>query len=76
MKKPRQMGRLHIPGKTLVRNGEGKAILCAWDECEKVGYDEIKVIVNEPGKKLHYIFCSAVHKQFHISSHRTYGKLG
>jgi hypothetical protein len=75
VKRTRQQSRLTIPGKTLVRNEAGKAILCAWDDCEKVGYDEIKVVVKEPGKTLHYIFCSAPHKQFYISSHRTYGKL-
>jgi hypothetical protein len=75
VKRPRQQSRLAIPGKTLVRNSLGKPILCAWDDCESVGYDEIKIVVKEPGKDLHYIFCSPAHRRFHIASHNTYGKL-
>lgn len=66
--------RLKIPGKTLVRNERGIPILCAWDDCRNNGYDEIKVIVNEPLKKLHYIFCSEQHKRYHIHGHLEYGK--
>lgn len=51
----------------------GNAILCAWDDCEKAGFDEIKVVVKEPHKSLHYIFCSEVHKRFHMAGHRNYG---
>lgn len=75
-KLPRQaQRRLTIPGKTIVRNGHGIPIKCCWDDCEKSGYDEIKVIVREPQKTLHYIFCSERHKRMHITSHHTYGKL-
>ena len=75
MKRPFQVSRLKIPGKTPVRNDQGNPILCAWDDCEKPGYDEIKVIVREPQKTLHYIFCSEQHKRYHIHGHREYGKL-
>ena len=75
MKRTRQMSRLTIPGKTLVRNSMGKPIPCAWDDCEKPGYDEIKIVVKEPRKDLHYIFCSSVHKRFYMASHHQYGKL-
>ena len=73
MRKIRQVSR--IPGRTLVRNGQGKPIMCAWDDCERNGYDEIKVIVREPRKNLHYIFCSEQHMRFHIMGHHSYGKL-
>jgi hypothetical protein len=70
-----QQSRIRIPGKTVVRNDMGIPIQCCWDDCENPGYDEIKIVVNEPKKKLHYIFCSDRHKRFHITGHRTYGKL-
>lgn len=73
-KRAYQRSRIRIPGKTLVRNDHGIPILCAWDTCEKAGYDEIKFVVNEPTKKLHYIFCSEVHKRYHLHGHREYGK--
>lgn len=71
-----QQSRIRIPGRTLVRNpGTGNPISCAWDDCQKYGYDEIKVVVSEPaGKKLHYIFCSDLHKRLHINGHHAYGK--
>ena len=74
--KIRQMSRrIGIPGRTLVRNGMGIPILCAWDDCQKNGFDEIKVIVREPQKALHYIFCSTMHKRFFVNGHRDYGNL-
>lgn len=74
--RPIQASRIRIPGKTQVRNPvTGKVILCAWDTCDKPGYDEIKIIVKEPRKTLHYIFCSDRHKRYHIHGHREHGKL-
>lgn len=71
-----QASRIRIPGKTEVRNPvTGNVILCAWDDCRNPGYDEIKVIVKEPKKTLHYIFCSERHKRFHTHGHHEYGKL-
>lgn len=69
-----QSSRIRIPGKTIVRNEHGDAILCCWDTCENPGYDEIKIIVREPKKNLHYIFCSDTHKNYHAHGHREYGK--
>lgn len=75
-KRPIQASRIRVPGRTTVRNpGTGNLILCAWDDCGKPGYDEIKIVVNEPQKKLHYIFCSDRHKRYHIHGHREYGKV-
>lgn len=75
-KRPIQVSRIRVPGKTTVTSPTTqKPILCAWDDCEKSGYDEIKIVVNEPKKKLHYIFCSEQHKRYHINGHREYGKL-
>lgn len=70
-----QQSRIRIPGQTMVRNPQGIPILCCWDTCEKPGYDEIKLVVKEPGKTLHYIFCSDRHKRYHIHGHREFGKL-
>jgi hypothetical protein len=71
-----QQSRIRIPGQTTVHNSvTGRVILCAWDTCDKAGYDEIKILVKEPGKTLHYIFCSERHKRYHIHGHREFGKL-
>lgn len=58
---------------TRVRNALGVPILCAWDDCQSDGFEEHKVIVREPSKTLHYVFCSERHRQFHIAGHRAYG---
>ena len=74
--RPIQASRIRVPGRTTVRNPEThNLILCAWDDCQKAGYDEIKIVVREPSKVLHYIFCSERHKRYHINGHRDYGKL-
>lgn len=75
-KRVMQQSRIRIPGRTEVRNpATGTRLLCCWDDCENPGYDEIKLVVHEPGKDLHYIFCSERHKRYQITGHRTYGKL-
>lgn len=61
--------------RTLVRNAQGVPLLCAWDDCEKDGYEEVKVIVRDNGKNLHYVFCSERHKRMHIAGHQSYGNL-
>lgn len=73
MKRTIQAARLKIPGRTRVRNALGIPIKCAWDTCERDGYDEIKVVVREQNKNLHYIFCSEGHRQYHINGHHSYG---
>lgn len=77
MKRPFQQSRLAVPGRTLVRNtSTGIPMMCCWDDCTRDGYDEIKIIVREPQKNLHYIFCSERHKRLYTTAHREYGKLG
>lgn len=61
--------------RTLVRNFVGRPLLCAWDDCDHNGYEEVKVIVKDGDKRLHYVFCSERHKQMHIAGHRSYGNL-
>jgi YHS domain-containing protein len=62
---------------TLVRNGSGVALLCCWDDCEKPGHEEIKVVTREgtkaKPKDTHYVFCSAAHKSLFKNSHHSYG---
>lgn len=75
-KRAYQRSRIKIPGQTTVRNPTtGNIILCAWDTCDRPGFDEIKFVVKEPTKNLHYIFCSERHKRYHLHGHRDYGKL-
>lgn len=68
-----QQSRLKIPGRTPVLNVHGRKLPCCWDDCDAIGYDEIKVVVREPGKELSYVFCSERHKSMHLAGHVDYG---
>lgn len=51
----------------------GTYVMCAWDTCEKSGYEMYKCVEyeNKPGHALHtitYVFCSERHKQYFIHS--------
>jgi hypothetical protein len=54
-------------------------VACAWDDCERDGFDLHMVRVNY-GKAdtphiVKHVFCSERHKQYWINSVRGYGKL-
>lgn len=53
-------------------------VMCAWDTCERDGYEMHKVRVDY-GKTgphiVNYVFCTERHKQYWINSHRAYGQL-
>jgi hypothetical protein len=51
----------------------GTYVLCAWDTCERPGYETYKCVEhdNAPGyepKTLTYVFCSERHRQYFIHS--------
>lgn len=52
----------------------GTYVLCAWDTCEKPGYEMYKCVEHDstPGygedKTLTYVFCSERHRQYFIHS--------
>lgn len=64
---------------TYVRNpGTGRILPCCWDDCERNGHDEYKIIVHNKVKTnppLHYIFCSERHKMLYANSHYRHGFL-
>lgn len=56
-----------------------KHVMCAWDDCERDGYDLHQVRINY-GKAatpqiVKHVFCTERHKQYFINSHRGYGML-
>jgi hypothetical protein len=62
--------------------GDTRWITCAWDTCERAGYDLYKAIVHDhaPGwcgtdeaKHVWYTFCSQGHKDYWTNSHRDMG---
>lgn len=57
---------------TYVRNPRtGRILPCCWDDCERHGHDEHKIVVqNGTGPALHYIFCTAGHKHLYAWSHK------
>lgn len=59
---------------------EGQRILCAWDDCDRPGYDNYRVRVRELKKSvgegyINYVFCCENHKRYFVNSHRRYGYL-
>lgn len=51
----------------------GTFVMCAWDTCEKDGYEAYKAVEhdNTPGyeeRTITYVFCSERHKQYFIHS--------
>lgn len=61
-------------------HGGDRNVMCAWDTCEKDGYEMHKVRVRDsaPGQELKYIqyvFCCERHRDYWINSHHSYGNL-
>jgi len=72
--------RTHVSKKVVNMDHAGdRFVMCAWDECEKDGYELYKVRVNygTPGAPhiLSYVFCCERHRQYWIHNHRSYGNL-
>lgn len=61
---------------TYVRNTHtGEKLLCCWDDCERPGQDEIRVMEKQGQHNAIYIFCNTVHRNMHINGHNSYGRL-
>lgn len=50
-----------------------KHVMCAWDTCEKDGFENNKVVAHEGAKgyetkDITYVFCSERHKQYWLHS--------
>jgi hypothetical protein len=50
-------------------------VMCAWDTCEKDGYESNKVVTHEGAsgyedKTITYVFCSENHKDYWLASIR------
>jgi hypothetical protein len=65
------------PDMTYVLNGLGEPLPCCWDECERRGHEQCKVVVrksaSDPGTS--YVFCSERHRDYYRHSHRSFGNL-
>lgn len=60
-------------------HGGSRHVMCAWDDCERDGYDTNKVVINYgKGDMPHlvkHVFCTERHRQFFINSVKAYGQL-
>lgn len=63
-----------------MNGGPTKYVMCAWDTCEKDGYEMYKVIQETgavyrgaPPRPLSYVFCSERHRQYFLNDRRSYG---
>jgi len=54
-------------------------IMCAWDDCERDGYELYKAVVNygkaDTPRLVSHVFCCERHKQYWINSVKSYGRL-
>jgi hypothetical protein len=54
-------------------------VMCAWDDCERDGYELHMVKINygqaDTPHIVKHVFCTERHKQFFINSVKAYGKL-
>lgn len=51
----------------------GTYVMCAWDTCEKPGYEMFKCVEHDNAngyepKRINYVFCSERHRQYFIHS--------
>lgn len=50
----------------------GTYVMCAWDTCERAGYQNNRVVTHEGAqgnvKDITYVFCSDRHKQYWLHS--------
>lgn len=60
---------------TLVRGQNGVPLPCCWDDCERPGHEENKLVRQENDTQLHYVFCSPTHRQLYTTSHISHGNL-
>lgn len=53
-------------------------LICCWDDCQLIGFEEHKVIVKKTRKDpgLAYVFCSDTHRDYFVHSHISYGNRG
>jgi hypothetical protein len=74
----REHARIHKPVINLDHGGS-RHVMCAWDDCERQGYELHKCVVNNGTARqpqlLNYVFCSERHKMFWINSQNKYGSL-
>lgn len=64
-------GSFSVHRKRVLSHDTGRWILCAWDDCERQGYENHKVQINEakpgfPPKIIKFVFCSDGHRQYFI----------
>jgi hypothetical protein len=60
-------------------HGGSRHVMCAWDDCERDGYELYRVDINY-GKAgtphiVHHVFCTERHLNYFVHSHLAYGKL-
>lgn len=51
----------------------GNVIPCCWTDCQRDGTDDHEAVVHEPGRNVHYLFCSHAHLMLWTNSHKDMG---
>lgn len=55
----------------------GQLVTCAWDDCERPGWQEVRIEVTDPGadRAVTYVFCTDRHRDYWRHSHKDNGNL-
>lgn len=65
-----------VQKKVINHDRGGTYVMCAWDTCERNGFENNKVIIHEgQGKTTTYVFCTERHRQYWINSIRDMNNL-
>lgn len=59
----------------VIDHQDGAHLTCMWLDCEKPGHEEIKAVVREPLRTIHFVFCSYRHRAYWTNSHRNHMNL-
>jgi hypothetical protein len=49
-------------------------VMCAWDDCEKPGYELYKIRIREGQKHVNFVFCTERHKQYWLNASGSHAK--
>lgn len=49
---------------------DGAKLECMWLDCPKPGHEQHKAVVREPGRSIHFVFCTHRHLMYWVNSHR------
>lgn len=59
----------------MISAATGNVLPCCWTDCTRPGDSMYEAIRREPGRKIHFVFCSERHRRYWVNSVRDMGNL-